>query len=77
MESGVLPSKAMCLDPFRVVLILGQFLGVEALIFTVATTQMQVRLPVPQAGGFFFTGYLRTMTMVHVRVHTFGVAKTQ
>lgn len=44
----------MCLDPFRVVLILGRFLGVEALIFTVATTQMQVRLPVPQAGGGFF-----------------------
>lgn len=29
-------SKAMCLDPSRVVLILGRFQGVEALIFTVA-----------------------------------------
>lgn len=46
-------SKAVCLDPFRVVLILGKFQGVEALIFTVATTPMQVRLPVPQAGLFF------------------------
>lgn len=50
--------------------ILGQFQGVEALLFTFATTQMQVRLPVPQAGLFFFTRYLRTTISVHVHFHS-------